>query len=132
MLGRYILYQAPGWLAIATVLIALHIGFDLSPWISGIIVLLLLAKDIVMYPVVRHAFAAAPHPTHARLVGRVVVAESGPGRSSYVRVDGELWQAATADDSRPIAPGSRGTVVGLRGLTLLVEPEAADRLRRAD
>jgi membrane protein implicated in regulation of membrane protease activity len=125
MLRRYIAAQIPGWIGTAIVLSALHVWLDLAPWISAAVVLVLLVKDIVLYPLTRHSYDPAPLPAEARMLGKTVVAERGL-KPAYVRVDGELWNATLADDSGPLAPGGRGRVVALRGLTLLVEPESAE------
>jgi membrane-bound ClpP family serine protease len=54
------------------------------------------------------------------LVGRAVD-QLEPGGEGIVEVEGELWRARNASGSK-IGRGERVRVVGVRGLTLLVEP----------
>ncbi len=42
------------------------------------------------------------------------------GDRGMIRIDGELWQARSADDRESFAPGDRVRVVELHGTTLLV------------
>lgn len=54
------------------------------------------------------------------LLGRQVEARTALDPVGQVRVKGELWQARCRSGS--VAAGGRATVVGLDGLTLVVEP----------
>lgn len=49
-----------------------------------------------------------------------IVIDEVTGDRGMIRIDGELWQARSADDREVFAPGDRVRVVRLQGTTLLV------------
>ncbi|MEV4276666.1 NfeD family protein [Actinoplanes xinjiangensis] len=49
-----------------------------------------------------------------------IVIDEVTGDRGMIRIDGELWQARSADDQETFAPGDRVRVVELQGATLLV------------
>lgn len=63
------------------------------------------------------------------LMGREVEAKTALDPSGRVRVKGELWQARCVTGSA--AAGDRVRVVGIDGLTLLVEPDGSTPLPAA-
>ena len=89
---RYLLWQAPGWVAVGAALLALSGLADLPVWIVPLGVAAFVTKDMVMYRVVRHTL----EPPRARLVGARGRAVERLAPVGYVRVDGELWRAETS------------------------------------
>ena len=65
------------------------------------------------------ALCACPKTGAEALPGRVARVASIEQRTALVRVDGELWQAASRDG---LAPGQRVEIVRVDGLRLLVRP----------
>ena len=121
VLLRYVLLQLPGW-ALASGL--LYAGW--SEWgLSGPLALgglaVWIAKDFVLYPFVRSAYALAPSKLIGpeQLIGSEGVAEDPLSPAGYVRIAGERWRA---ESSEPVPPGGRVRVRSLRGLTVHVEP----------
>lgn len=118
-LGRYLLWQVPGWLLIGLAVFGIAAAIGLPWWLAALAVGLAAAKDLALYPAMRPAFEppASPLPIGAR--GEAVQALTPLG---YIRVRGELWRARarTAD---PVPPGRRVVVVAACGLTLIVDPE---------
>jgi membrane-bound serine protease (ClpP class) len=119
---RYILLQIPGWLAGAAVLIALWDWFGLAPWMAAVLFGLYVAKDLLVYPLVRKAYERGPTAGPEQLVGRVGLTRQRLQPAGYVLVRGELWRAEARNGS-PIEPGTVVRVRAARGYTLEVEPE---------
>jgi membrane protein implicated in regulation of membrane protease activity len=113
---RYLLLQAPGWLAVAAALAALHWLTGWPAWIVPAGLALSVAKDLVMYRVYRDTLRA-PRPGLLGARGRAVERLAPRG---YVRVQGELWRAETT--AGPIEAGTEIVVRETRGLTLRVGP----------
>jgi membrane protein implicated in regulation of membrane protease activity len=114
--ARYLLWQAPGWVAVAAGLAVVQSLADLPVWVLPVGVAAFIAKDLVMYRVVRDTLRPPPdHLVGAR--GRTVEPLAPEG---YVKVEGELWRAVATGGE--IAAGADVVVREVRGLTLRVEP----------
>ncbi|WP_433794394.1 NfeD family protein [Actinoplanes sp. CA-252034] len=75
--------------------------------------------------IVRHARPAVetgerPFGIEAIAGSLGTVIDEVTGDRGMVKIDGELWQARSADDREIFAPGERVRVVELRGATILV------------
>jgi membrane-bound ClpP family serine protease len=117
---RYVLWQAPSWMAVALALAWLVAAFGLSPWIGLAALAAYVAKDFALYPVMRATFrTAGPVPP----VGQVAEAVERLAPAGYVRVNAELWKAEARGGEVPA--GARVRVLDARGLTLIVERPAA-------
>jgi membrane protein implicated in regulation of membrane protease activity len=114
-LGRYLLLQAPGWIAVAAALAVLSWLAGLPAWIVAVGVAAVVVKDALMYRVVRHTL----DPPRGRLLGARGRAVERLDPSGYVRVDGELWRAEAVGGE--IAAGGEVVVREADGLTLRVE-----------
>ena len=113
---RYLLWQAPSWVAVGAALLALSGLADLPLWIVPLWVAAFVTKDLLMYRVVRHTL----EPPRTRLVGARGRAVERLAPVGYVRVDGELWRAETS--GAEIEAGAPIVVREASGLTLRVEP----------
>jgi membrane protein implicated in regulation of membrane protease activity len=113
---RYLLLQAPGWVALGAALVVLRWLADVPWWMVPVGLALFVAKDLAMYPVIRDTLL----PPRRTLVGSRGRAIDRLAPSGYVRVDGELWRAETAGDEIPA--GADIVVREVRGLTARVEP----------
>jgi len=121
----YLLLQIPDTVLAIVVLSVLHEWAGLSTrWALALLVLWTL-KNVLVYPLVRQAFAPSRVTGLEALLGRSVSVVEALAPRGRVRMDGELWWAEVAPEAGAIPPGSRVIVRGCRGLTLLVEPEAA-------
>lgn len=121
VLVRYVLLQTPGW-TIASVLV--YVAW--SSWgLPGALALagitFWIAKDFALYPFVRAAYVVAPSELigHEQLVGSEGEADGPLEPSGHVRLRGERWRAESVER---VAPGARIRVLGVRGLTVDVEP----------
>lgn len=81
-----------------------------------------LVKDLILYPLVRHAYEDGPKTGSLALVGARGVAEEALNPSGYVRIRGELWRAVTISADRAVAPGADVEVIDAKGMSLLVRP----------
>ncbi len=117
----YALLQIPGWaLALLVVLLLLHWGW-IGTTVAGVVLVLWLAKDILLYPLYRPGLAteSAVSPGVGAMVGRVGQCRTEVNGRGMVLVQGERWLARSADGTR-IAPGLHVRVVGHEGLILRV------------
>jgi membrane protein implicated in regulation of membrane protease activity len=115
---RYLLWQAPGWIAVAGALAALCWLFVLPVWILPLGVAVVVVKDLAMYRIVRDTLRPPPGLAGAR--GRAIERLAPTG---YVKIAGELWRAETTGAAIPA--GADVVVRAVHGLTLSVE-ESAD------
>jgi membrane protein implicated in regulation of membrane protease activity len=125
ILRRYLLFQVPGWLLAGSALAAAVRWWDLPvPWaLAGFAAWL--AKDAVLYPIVRRAYEPDGFAPHGP-IGEHGVAETAVAGEGWVRVGPERWRARLAPGAAPIDPGAPVRVVRLRGHELEVEPAAPE------
>lgn len=124
---RYLAFQAPGWIALGALAWLGVAWWELPPWVPVLVVGLWVAKDLTLYPWLRHAYDEKPHDPGAPLVGRTGLARERIDRAGYVRLGGELWRAELAPECTPVDSGESVRVRAVRGLTLVVEPDAGER-----
>jgi membrane-bound serine protease (ClpP class) len=112
---RYLLWQVPGWVLAAALLGVIVVATRLAVWIALIVLGLLIARDVALYPVMRVTFRP-PLPT--RPVGARAITVEPLRPDGMVRVRGELWHARTIQ--KEIPAGQEVVVTGAEGLMLLV------------
>lgn len=122
---KYALFQVPGWVAAAVVLLGLMEWVSLSLWAASGLFTLWVIKDIALYPLVRTAYESDVKTGVEQLVGEKGVAQESLDPHGMVRVRGELWQAEAEPSEQRIEPNSEIRVRAARGLTLIVSREAA-------
>jgi len=118
----YLLWQLPGWGLAGVILMSLNVLVGLPGWAGVVLFFLVVAKDVLMFPVMREAFRPSGS-ARERLIGARGRAVDGLAPSGYVRVDGELWRAEVSERGKDIPAGSPVVVRDARGLTLIVEEE---------
>ena len=121
---KYALFQVPGWVAAAVVLLGLVEWVGLSLWAAAGFFTLWVIKDIALYPLVRTAYESNVKTGVEQLVGKRGVAQEWLDPRGMVRVRGELWQAEAEPHGQPIEPNSEIRITGAHGLTLLVSRDA--------
>ncbi len=124
VVGKYALFQIPGIAFAVAVAWWAHRSWGLpAHWaIAGVAGWIL--KDAALFPFVRHAYAISGGKAATPEIGSLVVANERIDPCGYVRVGAELWRAELQPGAAPLAEGDSGRICGVRGLTLLVEPEA--------
>jgi membrane protein implicated in regulation of membrane protease activity len=128
---RYLRFQAPGALVLATALAAAaHYGVVAGPTAAGLL-LLWIVKDLALYPLLKRAYEPSGHGYPARLVGSRGKASQKLDPKGYVVVAGELWRAEVSAEDRPIAAGETILVTGAVGTRLLVRRAQGDDVARS-
>lgn len=122
---NYFLWQVPGWVVAALVLLWLHALVGLPTWAAWLLFGLYVAKDCVLFPMMRGSFRP-PEPGEP-LIGARGRAVEPLAPTGYVRIGGELWKAEARPPDRVIASGSPVVVRDARGLTLVVEEDIPGR-----
>lgn len=119
---RYALLQVPSLALLVLILILVRQWMDLPVWFVWGFIAFWVAKDVILFPFVWRAFDRDSPGAHS-IVGAQGIVEKPLAPLGYIRVRGELWQAEMVGDSRPIDRGETVQVRGIRGLTLLVQPD---------
>lgn len=121
VLLRYTLLQTPGWALASALLYTAWSEWGLSGPLALGGLCVWIAKDFVLYPFVRSAYALGPSSLIGpeQMIGSEGVAEDALSPAGYVRIGTERWLARS---SHPVPPGGRVRVRSLHGLTVHVEP----------
>jgi membrane protein implicated in regulation of membrane protease activity len=117
---KYLLLEVPGWLLAGLVALALHQWLDLSATLVGTLLAIWIAKDLVLYPWLKDAFAGDAASEADKLVGAIGVVETPLDPVGIVRLGAELWRAEASPRERAIPSGRHIRVNAVRGLTLVV------------
>lgn len=126
--NKYLLLQIPGWLATATVLGVLWHWQLLSRGLALLCFFGWVAKDLILYPFLRHAYEDGAKSGSAALVGSYGVTQGELNPSGYVRVRGELWRAVALPADQVVGSGTDVEVVNAEGMKIFVR--AVETLRR--
>ena len=98
---------------------------QLDPWLAAGLLALWVAKDFALYPWLRQAYEPGDPSPAAPLVGRTATVVARLAPRGHVRLGTERWRAELARPSEgPVEEGEPVRVVGLDGLTLVVEAPA--------
>jgi membrane protein implicated in regulation of membrane protease activity len=123
ILRRYTLLQLPGLALLVLILILVQRWVDLPAWIVWGSIVVWIAKDAILYPFVWRAYDPDHPQGVSALVGVRGIARDRLAPSGYVQIRGELWKAELKEGRLPIEQGEQVRVRGVRGLTLLVQPD---------
>ena len=129
VLMKYLLLQIPMLSLVIVVLFLAQRYMGLPAWVAWGGSVLWLAKDMLMFPLVRLAYDNKnPNTAHwmSGIQGRAVEMLDNSG---YVLVGGVLWWAEVDGARRPIHKGERVRVQGSRGLVLLVQSDDLEDIR---
>jgi membrane protein implicated in regulation of membrane protease activity len=124
---RYILFQVPGWIIYILLLVSAQRWFGLPGWIAIGVLLVLVGKDFLLYPLLRTAYESNVKTGAERLIGAQGQVRQPLDPYGYVHIQGELWRAKAEPRDCPLLPGSLVQVHAVRGLTLIVSPEETKR-----
>jgi membrane protein implicated in regulation of membrane protease activity len=126
ILLRYVLLQLPSQALVVLGLVVVRRWVDLPPWFFWSCIVCWILKDVILFPFVWRAYDWDRAGNADSMVGLRGTAVERLAPAGYVRVRGELWRAETLAARRPIKVGEPVTVLGSRGLTLLVETERGE------
>jgi membrane-bound serine protease (ClpP class) len=119
-LTKYTLLQIPGWVIFALLLIAAQHWFVMPLWLTLLLWTVWVAKDFLLYPLLRSAYEPDVRTGSEQLIGRRGIVCERLAPEGYIFVRGELWRAVPEARDRPIEPGARVRVTAADGLTLTV------------
>ena len=117
---RYWLFQLPGWTITSLVLYGFHRWFELPGWGAAAIMVVLVVKDAVLFPFLRHAYDTNVKTGVEQLVGHSAVTWEDLSPEGFVRIRGELWRARLGDPAQTVPAGSTVRVESGKGLLLIV------------
>jgi membrane-bound serine protease (ClpP class) len=122
-LSKYLLLQIPGWVIVSFVLFALWEWLNLRIELAVGLFALWLAKDLLLYPLLRSAYEPGAGTGSERLIGERALARGELAPRGFVLVRGELWRAEVEGQGVRIPAGSTVRIVAARRLTLIVEAD---------
>jgi membrane protein implicated in regulation of membrane protease activity len=118
---RYTLFQIPDLILLSLGLAAAVRWWNLPVLAAYGLVALWIAKDVIMYPILRVAYESGGSSGVDAIHGALGVVTQPLAPSGYVRLGSELWKAELRCGSGTVSVGSAVRVVEIRGLTLVVE-----------
>lgn len=119
---RYALLQVPSLALLVLILILVGQWMDLPAWFVWGFIAFWVAKDVILFPFVWRAFDWDSLGGHS-IVGAQGIVEEPLAPLGHIRVRGELWRAEMVGGGGQIGRGKTVQVRGIRGLTLLVQPD---------
>ena len=125
------LFQVPGVVLLYLLLILARRVVAFPTWFIWSLVAFWVIKDLILFPAVWRAYDRERRDDASSMIGSRGIAEDRLNPSGYIRVHGELWKAEVMGGSPSIGEGEQVTVREIRGLTLLVEPDAGSYRLRA-
>jgi membrane protein implicated in regulation of membrane protease activity len=123
---RYTLFQIPDLILLSLGLAAAVRWWGLPVIAAYGLVAAWIIKDVILFPILRIAYESDGSDGPSGVRGALGVVTQPLAPTGYVRLGSELWRAELASGSGSAAVGSSVRVVAVRGLTLVVEPEATD------
>jgi membrane-bound ClpP family serine protease len=123
---RYACIQSLETLAFILILMLAGKWLEIPLWLFITLCAVWVAKDFILFPFVWHAYDWDHKKESNPMVGIPGVAHQRLDPLGYVEVRGERWQAELSDPQHAVEKGEAIRVVGMKGLTLLVDPEKKD------
>lgn len=124
---RYILLQIPELILIIIGLNLIQLWFDLNGWLFWIIILVMVTKDIILFPFLWRAYDWDNPKNTNSLLGLRGIARERLTPNGYIFINGELWMAEPADEGTIIEKDEEVIVTGVQGLTLFVQSAKKDQ-----
>lgn len=121
VVGKYVLFQLPGWLIVGTLAWAARDWVGLPNWAALTALGAWMAKDAALFPFVRVAYESHDDRGHGMIGARARATETLDPHG-FVQIGAELWRAELRGEG-PVLAGTDVVVKDVEGLTLVVEPE---------
>jgi membrane-bound ClpP family serine protease len=119
---RYTLFQIPDLILLGLGLAAAVRWWGFPVLAAYGVVALWIAKDVVMFPILRVAYESSSSGGVEGIRGALGVVTQPLAPSGYVSLGSERWKAELVSGNEPVSVGSAIRVIEVRGLTLIVEP----------
>ena len=119
---RYLAAQIPGAVLVGIGLWLFWGQTGLPGWMGVAFFAFWIAKDALLYPLMRRAYESAEVRAQ-RLVGQRGVARAELAPDGQVEVRGEAWRARAVEGDEPIAAGAPVVVRGVDRFSLIVARE---------
>jgi len=123
VLIKYILLQLPLIVLLPLILYFIRQWVDIPVWLIWGLVALMIIKDIIMFPRVWRSYDQSRPGDPTSIIGMRGIAQDRLAPTGYIQVRSELWRAEVIEGYPPIANGKYVRVVGIEGLTLIVQAE---------
>ena len=120
---KYTLLQLPALVFLALILYLIRLWVQMPAWLILGMVGLWVVKDVILFPFVWRSYDQDRLGDANSMVGLHGVAKDRLAPSGYVEVHGEMWQAEVMEGAPPVQSGESIRVRGIRGLTLIVQPD---------
>ena len=124
---RYALLQIPELLLIIIGLYLVQIWVDLTDWLFWVIILVMVIKDIILFPFLWRAYDWDNPKNRNSLLGVRGIARERLTPNGYIFINGELWMAEPADKGMIIEKDEHVIVTDVQGLTLFVRSAKEDK-----
>jgi membrane protein implicated in regulation of membrane protease activity len=124
---RYTLFQIPDLILLSLGLAAAVRWWGLPVLAAYGLAAVWIAKDIILFPVLRIAYEPDASSNVDGMHGALGVVTQPLVPVGYVKLGSELWKAELVSGSGSLSAGSTIRVVEVRGLTLIVEPVSPDQ-----
>ena len=118
--ARYALFQLPGTVLVGVGLWLFWDETELPGFVGVLFFLFWIAKDALLYPLLRRAYEPGQASAAKLLVGARGVARTRLAPDGKVLVRGELWRARAVTGEEPIEPDTEVVVRDADRFTLLV------------
>ncbi|UCE33679.1 MAG: NfeD family protein [Deltaproteobacteria bacterium] len=120
---KYTLLQLPALVFLVLILHLIRLWVQMPAWLIWCMVGLWVVKDVILFPLTWRSYDQRRPGDPNSMVGLRGIARDRLAPTGYVMVHGELWQAEVTEGGPPIEQGEEVRVQGIRGLTLIVQPE---------
>ena len=120
---KYSLLQLPGlFLFVVFLCVAGHF-FPIPGWLVLSLILIWIVKDIVLFPVTWRSYGPSEGPILS-MKGEIGIVLERLAPRGYINVRGERWRAELIEGAGSIEEGEKVRIIDVKGLLLLVHPEA--------
>ena len=120
---RYGLLSIPGTVVLILVLIVVHKWLPVSIGLTVTLILLWIAKEIILFPLVWRAYDQTQSDVSAAMIGLRGITKEKLAPTGYIMVQGELWKAEKMVNEPPIEKNKWVQVKKIEGLKLFVVPD---------
>lgn len=122
---RYFCIQTVETLVFILILVVVRQWIRFPLWLFVGLCVLWMSKDFILFPFVWRAYDWDSREYPNPMIGMCGMVSERIDPEGLVRVRGELWMARLSGEGHAIEKGESVTVVGMDGLTLLVESKGS-------